>query len=116
MPSISRALPANVVAVAILAAIGLSAVRIAAQGMPAPRDLAVRPDFTEPVTLASKDGVLEVTLTPRQSTASLDTVAKPVKNMLLFDYSCSAEPRPTARCRVGTSIPRRRCKSNRARG
>ena len=55
--------------------------------MPAVPDVAARPDFAEPVTLASKDGVLEVTLTPRQSTATLNTVAKPVKNMLLFDYS-----------------------------
>lgn len=87
MPAISRALPAHVLAVAILAAIGLLAVRIEAQGVPTTRDLAIRPDFAEPATLASKDGVLEVTLTPRQSTARLDTVAKPVKNMLLFDYS-----------------------------
>jgi FtsP/CotA-like multicopper oxidase with cupredoxin domain len=87
MPWISRALPAHIVAVTILAAILLSAVRLGAQGTPTTRDLAVRPDFTEPVTLASRDGVLEVTLTPRQSTAQLDTVVKPVRNMLLFDYS-----------------------------
>jgi FtsP/CotA-like multicopper oxidase with cupredoxin domain len=43
--------------------------------------------FREPVILSSQDGILEVTLTPRQSTATLDTVAQPVKNMLLFDYS-----------------------------
>jgi FtsP/CotA-like multicopper oxidase with cupredoxin domain len=87
MPKISRRLPSLIVALAILAPIGLWAVRIGAAGLPMTRDLAVRPDFTEPVTLASQDGVLEVTLTPRQSTATLDTVAKPVKNMLLFDYS-----------------------------
>src|SRR5580704_6649026 len=87
MPGIFRALPAHIVAGAILTAIGLSAVRVEAQGIPTTRNLAVRPDFTEPMTLVSKDGVLEVTLTPRQSTATLDTVAKPVKNMLLFDYS-----------------------------
>ncbi|MBX9690186.1 MAG: multicopper oxidase domain-containing protein [Candidatus Obscuribacterales bacterium] len=49
-------------------------------------NLATRPDFKEPVVLASKDGVLEVRLTARQATANLDTVAKPVKNFLLFDY------------------------------
>jgi FtsP/CotA-like multicopper oxidase with cupredoxin domain len=87
MPGIPRALPAHIVALVILVAVGLWAVRIGAQSLPMTRDLAVRPDFAEPVTLTSKDGVLEVTLTPRQSTASLDTVAKPVKNMLLFDYS-----------------------------
>ena len=41
-------------------------------------DLSVRPEYREPVTLASKDGVLEVTLTAHQGQASLDTVAKPV--------------------------------------
>ncbi len=49
-------------------------------------DLAARPDFKEPVALMSKDGVLEVRLTARQGEATLDTVAKPVKNFLLFNY------------------------------
>jgi FtsP/CotA-like multicopper oxidase with cupredoxin domain len=80
-------LSANTVALALLVAIGFSALRIGAQGMPSAPDVASRPDFSEPVILSSKDGVLEVTLTPRQSTATLNTVAKPVKNMLLFDYS-----------------------------
>jgi len=48
--------------------------------------LAQGADFREPVTLASKDGVLEVRLTARQAAATLDTVAKPVENFLLFDY------------------------------
>ena len=87
MHRISRALSGRIVALMILAGIGLPAVRIGAQALAPTRDLAVRPYFTEPVTLASKDGILEVTLTPRQSTARLDTVAKPVTNMLLFDYS-----------------------------
>ncbi|HZY98652.1 MAG TPA: multicopper oxidase domain-containing protein [Candidatus Baltobacteraceae bacterium] len=43
--------------------------------------------FQEPVILSSKDGVLEVTLTSRQTTGYLDTVSGPVKHMLLFDYS-----------------------------
>jgi len=46
----------------------------------------VSAEFREPVTLASKDGVLEVRLTARQGSARLDTVATPVKNFLLFDY------------------------------
>jgi FtsP/CotA-like multicopper oxidase with cupredoxin domain len=46
----------------------------------------VSAEFREPVTLASKDGVLEVRLTARQGAARLDTVAGPVKNFLLFDY------------------------------
>jgi FtsP/CotA-like multicopper oxidase with cupredoxin domain len=49
-------------------------------------DPAIRPEFREPVTLASKDGVLEVRLTARQGQATLDTVATPVQNFLLFDY------------------------------
>jgi hypothetical protein len=49
-------------------------------------DPAIRPDFREPVTLASKDGVLEVRLTARQGQATLDTAAAPVQNFLLFDY------------------------------
>src|SRR5438045_1134080 len=49
-------------------------------------DLATRPEFREPVVLASKEGVLEVRLTARQGQARLDTVATPVQNFLLFDY------------------------------
>ena len=45
-----------------------------------------RAEFREPVTLASKDGVLKVRLTARQGTARLDTVATPVENFLVFDY------------------------------
>ena len=33
------------------------------------KDLAARPDFREPIVLASKDGVLEVRLTARQGYA-----------------------------------------------
>ena len=50
-------------------------------------DPSIRPDFSEPVMLASKDGVLEVTLTAHQGQARLDTVAEPVQNMLVFGYS-----------------------------
>nr|MDZ4838351.1 multicopper oxidase domain-containing protein [Candidatus Melainabacteria bacterium] len=49
-------------------------------------ELASRPDFKEPVKLMSKDGVLEIRLTARQGKATLDTVAKPVSNFLLFGY------------------------------
>jgi FtsP/CotA-like multicopper oxidase with cupredoxin domain len=57
-----------------------------AQEAAAKIDLAVRPEFREPVTLASKDGVLEVRLIAKQGTATLDTVAKPVQNMLVLAY------------------------------
>jgi FtsP/CotA-like multicopper oxidase with cupredoxin domain len=49
-------------------------------------DLANRPEFREPVVLTSKEGVLEIRLTAKQSQATLDTVATPVQNFLLFDY------------------------------
>ena len=49
-------------------------------------DPSVRPQFSEPVVLASKDGVLEVRLIVKQGEARLDTVAVPVKNFLVFAY------------------------------
>lgn len=49
-------------------------------------DPSVRQELKEPIVLASKDGVLEVRLTAQQGEATLDTVAKPVKNFLLFGY------------------------------
>ncbi|GJE19133.1 multicopper oxidase domain-containing protein [Methylobacterium marchantiae] len=55
--------------------------RVAAQGPGI-----TSPEFREPVTLATKDGVLEVRLTARQGRVALDTAAKPVENFLLFDY------------------------------
>lgn len=70
-------------ALALLAAPGsVAEAQTAAGGF----DPSVRPDFREPVVLASKDGVLEVRLTARQAEATLDTVATPVRNFLLFDY------------------------------
>ncbi len=65
------------------AAWGKTVAKKAAETKP---NLAARPDFKEPVALMSKDGVLEVRLTARQGEASLDTVAKPAKNFLLFSY------------------------------
>ncbi|MGH6791989.1 MAG: hypothetical protein ACRECF_04535, partial [Methyloceanibacter sp.] len=49
-------------------------------------DPSVRHELKEPVTLASKDGILEVRLTAQQGEASLDTVAKPVQKFLLYSY------------------------------
>jgi FtsP/CotA-like multicopper oxidase with cupredoxin domain len=57
-----------------------------AQGGDANFDPSIRSELKDPVTLASKDGVLEVRLITKQDTARLDTVAKPVKNFLLFGY------------------------------
>src|SRR5215207_870807 len=62
------------------------AVPVLGQDVASKDNLPARAEFREPVTLASKDGVLEVRLTARQGTARLDTVATPVKNFLLFEY------------------------------
>ncbi|GLK86073.1 multicopper oxidase family protein [Ancylobacter defluvii] len=44
------------------------------------------PEFREPVTLSSVDGVLEVVLTAHQGQVTLDTASVPVKNALLYGY------------------------------
>lgn len=73
-------------ATGVLAALACLGAPVLAQGSGVVVDPAVRQEFREPVTLASKDGVLEVRLTARQGEARLDTVATPVKNFLLFNY------------------------------
>ena len=73
-------------ALALLVALGCAGAPASAQTAERKTDPAIRPEFREPVTLASKDGVLEVRLTARQGEATLDTVASPVQNFLLFDY------------------------------
>jgi len=73
-------------AVALLVAIECPGATAWAQPAEKSADLAVRTEFREPLTLASKEGVLEVRLTARQGKATLDTVAKPVQNFLLFNY------------------------------
>ena len=65
---------------------GWPAAPVSAQDAASKANPPVSAEFREPVTLASKDGVLEVRLTARQGAARLDTVAAPVKNFLLFDY------------------------------
>jgi FtsP/CotA-like multicopper oxidase with cupredoxin domain len=57
-----------------------------AQGADPGFDPSVRPELAEPVSLSSKDGVLEVRLIVQQDQARLDTVAVPVKNFMLFAY------------------------------
>ena len=81
-----RALAASSIAVVLALATAWAAPPAYAQDDIAKFDPAVRPEFREPVTLASKDGVLEVSLTAHQGHANLDTVAKPVQNMLVFGY------------------------------
>ena len=73
-------------ALAVLVALECAGATAWAQTAEKRTDPAVRPEFREPVTLTSKDGILEVRLTARQGQASLDTVATPVQNFLLFDY------------------------------
>src|SRR5215475_614290 len=73
-------------AIAVLMALESPGATAWAQSAERRTDPAIRPEFREPVTLASKDGVLEVRLTARQGRATLDTVATPVQNFLLFEY------------------------------
>jgi FtsP/CotA-like multicopper oxidase with cupredoxin domain len=81
----NRLISIPVAALVIALGITLGGLRVKAQGAAQPA-AAVHPEFREPVVLASKDGVLELTLTAHQGTAKLDTVATPVKNMLVFAY------------------------------
>ena len=85
MAAISRVLVA-LVAFALLLALNARALQIGAEEAAPAYDVSARPAFAEPVTLASKDGVLELTLTVRQGEAHLNTVALPVKNFMLFSY------------------------------
>jgi FtsP/CotA-like multicopper oxidase with cupredoxin domain len=73
-------------ALAVLVALECPCASAWAQTAEKRTDPATRPEFREPVTLTSKEGVLEVRLTARQGQATLDTVATPVQNFLLFDY------------------------------
>ena len=73
-------------AIAALSMCGWPGAPVSAQDAVSKANPPVSAEFREPVTLASKDGVLEVRLTARQGAARLDTVATPVKNFLLFDY------------------------------
>jgi len=49
--------------------------------------LIINPEFREPTALRSENKILEVSLTAEQSTAKLNTVAKPVEGMLLYSWS-----------------------------
>jgi FtsP/CotA-like multicopper oxidase with cupredoxin domain len=73
-------------ALAVLIALAWPSAIASAQSADKKTDLAIRPEFREPIVLTSKDGVLEVRLTARQGQATLDTVATPVQNFLLFGY------------------------------
>src|SRR5690242_1634952 len=81
-----RAPNSFLLAFAAVIALTLASANAAAQSANKKTDLATRPEFREPVVLTSKDGVLEVRLTARQGKATLDTIATPVENFLLFDY------------------------------
>ncbi len=73
-------------ALAVLTALAWPSATAFAQSTDKKADLAVRPEFREPVVLTSKEGVLEIRLAAQQGQAMLDTVATPVQNFLLFDY------------------------------
>ena len=71
---------------AVLTALASFGTTASAQSADKKTDLATRSEFREPIVLTSKEGVLEVRLTAKQGQATLDTVATPVQNFLLFDY------------------------------
>jgi hypothetical protein len=86
MDGLLRALFMSLVTVGFFLAPAPSGSPALAQDTATKFDPSIRPAFSEPVTLASKDGVLEVRLIVKQGETRLDTVAAPVKNFLLFAY------------------------------
>src|SRR5687767_1169384 len=82
----SRTLVMRAIAIVFLLAAAWGGSLAPAHGADAGFNPALRPEFKEPVTLASKDGILEVRLTAHQGHATLDTVAGPVQNFLIFGY------------------------------
>jgi FtsP/CotA-like multicopper oxidase with cupredoxin domain len=84
MDRLLRALFVTGISVAL--SLGLAHEKVHGQDASSKSNPSVRPAFQEPVTLASKDGVLEVRLIAKQSEIRLDTVAVPVKNALAFAY------------------------------
>jgi FtsP/CotA-like multicopper oxidase with cupredoxin domain len=82
MDRVSRAIMMGGLAAAAL----LSSWWSPAQCAQAKFDPSSPPAYAEPVVLASKDGVLEVRLTAHQGEAKFNTVAVPVKNMMVFGY------------------------------
>jgi hypothetical protein len=84
-----------------------------AQDARAKFDPAVRPEFSEPVTLASKDGVLEVRLTAHQGQARLDTVVKPVQNFLVFAYEVVRGTASNGQMSGDNLYPARKCSRGR---
>ena len=101
---------------AVLTALACSSAIAPAQNADKKTDLAIRPEFREPIVLTSKDGVLEVRLTARQGRATLDTVATPVQNFLLFDYEVIRGTASNGQKSAAISIPRPRSRSFPAKG
>jgi FtsP/CotA-like multicopper oxidase with cupredoxin domain len=92
-------------AIAVLVVLECPGATAGAQTAERRTDPATRPELREPVTLASKDGVLEVRLTARQGQATLDTVTKPVQNFLLFDYEVIRGTAPDGQRSGGNLYP-----------
>jgi FtsP/CotA-like multicopper oxidase with cupredoxin domain len=85
MGRVSRPLFISGIAVALTFFITSQSAPVSAQDS-ASFDPSIRSELADPVALSSKDGVLEVRLIVQQDEARLDTVAKPVKNFMLFAY------------------------------
>jgi len=103
-------------ALAVLMAFSWPSATASAQSADNKTDLAIRPEFREPIVLTSKEGVLEIRLTARQGQATLDTVATPVQNFLLFDYEVIRGTASNGQKSAAISIPRPRSRSFPAKG
>ena len=103
-------------ALAVLMAFAWPSATASAQSADNKTDLAIRPEFREPIVLTSKEGVLEIRLTARQGQATLDTVATPVQNFLLFDYEVIRGTASNGQKSAAISIPRPRSRSFPAKG
>ena len=103
-------------ALAVLMAFSWPSATASAQSADNKTDLAIRPEFREPIVLTSKEGVLEIRLTARQGQATLDTVATSVQNFLLFDYEVIRGTASNGQKSAAISIPRPRSRSFPAKG
>lgn len=65
----------------------------------------LNPEYSEPVTLSSRDGVLDVTLNAHQDSIVLNTVAQPVVNALVFGYRVNQGEASNGRMQNASNYP-----------
>ena len=86
-----------------------------AQGSIVNPDPAVRSDFSEPVMLTSKDGVLEVALTAHQGTRGWTRSRRQCRTSSFSHIESFAARRPMGKCRATICTRHRRFKLIRVR-